>query len=256
MPISEPFDPATPPGTEAISGGDDRIRSVKTAVRERAERGGHYWPIAVAGPVPSNDTGKHCCGADPQGDTKQFIVYEDDRVTAAVTVDTDDGGIQSVTLGDGIAGSNAYTLKADLIAGKRLHTVSIYIPAVVGRAKGVIFENRGGGVLTILETRLSCFTFPVGGVTQVDAIKISAYGKTTNPNTAGSTIYAVDREPEIADSAAVAPDEYASDVRAAASDYVGSAFPTLAIADALVFDVDTLNGADDLVFTMLVRRVS
>ena len=246
MAISEPFDPATPPGSEQLSTGDDKIRSLKLAIREREERGGHYWPVAVAGPVPSNDTGKHCCGGDPQGDTKQFIVYEEDRTTAAVTIDTDEGGIQSVTLGDGVAGSNAYTLKADVLRGKRDHTIAMPLPAsAVGRVKGMIFENRNADTITLLGAKLICFTTPVGGALDVDLNRIaSGY---TDPNVAGTTVFS-GGHPQVAAGAFTG-----SEVTA----FTGG-LETLATGEAWVVDIDTIGPttpADNIVLLLRVQRI-
>lgn len=259
MSITTTWDETKPAGTRNPALGDDDIREDKQATRERNVRGGHYWPTASS----DTDSGKHVCGEENLGQgggsdgiwrVLESQAHASDRDTPALSVNDGDHATDpdTVIAGDGVDGSRPYAIIADTLTGKRLHTAAVSLPTVGAGARcpGVIFINRGGATLTILETMLTAFAAPSGGVAQVDVLKITGLVAATNVNTAGTTIYATNREPEIASG------EYTSPVRDLATDYVGSAFPTLGVGDAIVFEVDSTNSAVNLVFTLLVQRVS
>lgn len=240
------WDKTLPPGSENPQNGDDRIREHKAGVEERLVDGGHLWPTGnTAG------SGRHVAGVQAAGAGILELAYEADQdVMLDLRDDTAGVDPSTATLGTGVGGARPYTFRADVLRGKRLHTAAIVVPSsALGRVPGLFFINTSGGTITILKTRLSAGTAPSVGIAQMDALKYTAITTTTNPNTGGTSIYAANREPEIASG------QFHSPERDLATDYAGSAFPFLNETDMLVFELDAVNSANNFVFTLGWRRV-
>jgi len=78
------WDPTSPAGSTAISGGDDSIRVFKTGLVERLRNGGHQ--MQTAGATADTTDGRHCCGeSNAAGSSElagEFSVYAADKTTA------------------------------------------------------------------------------------------------------------------------------------------------------------------------------
>lgn len=249
MPITEIYDQAVPTGATDPKQIDEQMTLKWRALGERLRAGGHVWETGA--PIDAQ-AGHHAIGVDPDGDAKQFVIYESDETTAALTLDEDEAGtvpnVQVAILGDGLTGANKWTLRCDTLQGGRDSTVNIPLLGNTGRQVGLIYENRGGpgaagaGTITLLEARLIAWTGPTGSALDVDIHKLtSGY---TDPAAAGVSIFAANPHPTIAAAAKVGTPVTVFD------DAV------LAVGDAWVFEIDALNSAADIVLELKVRRTN
>ena len=244
MPLAENWDVTKPAGGDNPQQGDDEIRQERRAIQERAQRGNVYWPAAV-----DQDAGKIVLGTDPDGLAGTWIVFESNahagnRTTTALQI-WDGGGATPDTarLGDGVGGSRPYTFQADVLQGKREHTVHAPLPGgATGRQGGVLFENRGGGTLTVLEALAVCFIAPSVSPCTIDVHRLASGW--TDPNSPGTSI-------------GTAPPLLSIPVGTFRSSVVTTfSTATLAVGDAWVFDIDALNSADLIVVEFKIRRTS
>ena len=223
MAVTETWDEAVPAGSRDPRLGDDDIRSLKLAIRQRMDNGGQVWE------APSGldtEAGRHRC--DPTART--FIIYEDDASTPIVTIND---STQLVTV------ASPYH-----IVGIRDTTMNIAIGgAATGRVPGVMIVNRGNGDLTLLEIQTQSFTAVAGAAFDLD-VNVFTVASATNPLTvAGTSIFA-----GAGDHPTIAVGQFASAVKTTFAD------ATLAVGEAWVFDIDALNSASGVVVTMKVRR--
>jgi hypothetical protein len=106
MALADVYQEATPASTDDPREGDDRIRELKRAIRERATQGGIYFENS--GTI-DQDGGKICAGIQA---TNLLTFYMTDK-TADMMLFNDSTLV--ATLGDGKAGSNAWSLVVDNI---------------------------------------------------------------------------------------------------------------------------------------------
>ena len=248
------LDETAPAGSDNASAGDDAIRLFKKQVRQRMVHGGHLWEDAASGPTTiETESARHACGVDT---ADQFIIYETDGTTPAVTVDddgADDNDPRLVTLGDGKAGSVSYSLVAEGVdctdlTGQREHLLSVAIPGnSTGRINGVMFVNTGAVDITLLGATAYCFVKPVGAALEIDVHLITITDTDTNPLTeAGDTI--ANSAPLLT----IADGKFNSDTEV-------TSFATAALAqgEAWVFEIDQVGSGtagDGIVIMLRVRK--
>jgi hypothetical protein len=88
--ITVTWDPTVPPGSEALSNGDNRIVELKTGMVERLRNGGHGWDTTGSGTTNQED-GRHTCGiaftqGDPSALAGEFYFYDRDGSTVIMTL--------------------------------------------------------------------------------------------------------------------------------------------------------------------------
>ena len=113
MALVDPYQVTTPAGSDDPRDGDDRIRELKRALRERFTQGGIYFENS--GTI-DQDGGKICAGIQA---TNELIFYETDKTTSMA--DFNDS-TKDLTLGDGKNGSNQYQLIC--------HDIDVYDAAI------------------------------------------------------------------------------------------------------------------------------
>lgn len=245
MALVVPWDETLPANTDSLTDGDDKIRDFKKAVRERMNNGGIKWEPA-GGASTDQDAGKLTCGV--QGTTGILTLIENEAEVVICTVrdGTDAGGVKEYEFGDGIAGSEAYRVVADVVAGNREHTLVIPLPTITtGRIPGIYFHNDTSDVITIVSADLYANTGPTSTALDVD-IHLHSTGW-SDLSSGGVSIVASPPVISIAASAG-APARAAAPVTTFSD-------PTLAVGEVLAFEVDTLSTADDIVLFLKIKRV-
>jgi hypothetical protein len=109
MAHADPFQTTTPAGTDDPRDGDDRIRELKRALKERLTLGGIYMDDSG---TPDDEAGRLAAGIQAPN---VLSVYETDRSTVMAQFND---STQDLTLGDGKNGANQYQLIA--------HDIDIY----------------------------------------------------------------------------------------------------------------------------------
>jgi hypothetical protein len=234
----------TPAGSDPGSVIDDRIQELKEQIGRRLEQGGHILSddprsVHIANSQSARD-GRHVVDAGGSGigpDIYKSPTADADINTKLITY-ADTGA--AMVAGSDWSGGNVTTGNDP---GHGHHaTLVIPLPATAtGRVEGVVFENRGNGVLTLVDMRLICFTPPSGGTVNVD-IQSHTVADATDPGTAGSSVIDPNTHPTIADG------DYSGSVQSVFSD------ATLDVGDAWTFDIDAINGALDVSLVLKVLR--
>lgn len=245
--ITKAWDTTAPAGSSFIKDGDNTIRDDKLAVKERLNNLGARW---------ENDTnaknGRIQCGQ--QGTTGECILAEEEDGDSLITLrdGTDVGGNAEVEVGDGVGGSRPYDLKVDNVAcatlaasgaitGDRTHTVTIPLTDnSLGVIDGLLLANTTGNDMTLVSFQLVCFDKPSGGVVELDILDWTIAD--TDP-AAAPTIF-TGSKPQIPD------DTYAGSA-------VTSGFTaTFSDGHALVFDLDQVNGADNILLIVKLTKAA
>lgn len=166
---------ATPAGSDAVSGGDDRIRELKVAVRERMLVGGHLWQETT-----NTHDGKHTVNADGSG---AWNVYKTDKTTVALEV-TDTTIKADSTLEWQNSSGDPLTRRRRMIAWTYIGEV------ITGSADWPMIELRAVGATegaTLVEVGAIVKTAPTGATLDVDLHWSPAAD--TNPNTNLASVF-------------------------------------------------------------------
>lgn len=117
MAVTKAWDETLPQDADALSIGDDEIRDMKQALRERLRNGGIKWGVG-GGPTTDVDDGKLTCGV--QGTTGILSLVENEAGTIINTIrdGTDVGGLKQWEIGDAIGGSEQYDLRSHDITAR------------------------------------------------------------------------------------------------------------------------------------------
>jgi len=107
MALAITWDETAPASGDDPRDGDNEIRDLKVALRERLRQGGLVWE--VTGPSKDNEAGKIACGVQA---ANVWRVYETDKTT--IVLDINDS-TKKVVVGDGLTGVRPYTLEIDKV---------------------------------------------------------------------------------------------------------------------------------------------
>lgn len=243
MAVTKAWDETDPTDADALTDGNEAIKDLKQAIRERQINGGVKWGLG-GGPTTDADDGKLTCGI--QGTTGILTLIENEAEVVICTIKdgTDAGAIKEFEFGDGIAGSEQYRVTAHTLRGNREHVAMIPVPrSSIGRVLGVAFHNNTGADITLIEVDAMCFTAPSGASVTFDIHKITSGW--TDPNAAGTSI--VSSPPVIS--------ILTTALRAAAPITVFND-AILADDDIWVFEVDLYTApAADMLLTLRYRRI-
>ena len=215
-----------PVGTDAGSTLDDVIRSFKEQIRLRMEYGGHNMWEATPN---ENYDGRHCVDAGGSGVSPH--IYKADKTTKLVDI-TD----ARVYVTEPLYGSQATSI--------------IPIPSLPAatRIPGLMIINGGAGTLVLDDARLFAGTPPSGGALTVDMHRLADTftdpTATADPPDDGSIWNTI---PSIADGLYKA---------GPFSDFSAiSTSSQLAVGEAWVFELDAVNGANNILFTLQTHRI-
>lgn len=214
MAVIETINEANPLGTDNVSDGDNEFRTLKKAIRERMDNGGHEWQDNTV----NAQQGRHVLSDIYKSDTTTVLV---DYADALVTINEDLTVLAGKTLtADGVTSGNDPGHK---------HHVTLVIPLPItttGRIPGPVFTNRGNGTLEVVEAQLQCWTAPTVGAETVKITKLAGVTTATNPASASGTDVTFGTG-----NPTIAVGSFYSDVETTAS-----GGHQLAVGDAWVFD--------------------
>lgn len=242
---TDSWDETNPPDSQDPKFGAARIRETERQIRERMVNGGHAWE--VIGPSLDSDAGKHKCGTQGTTGVLELAFEEDGDLLIEARDDTAASNASRVQIGDGIDGSQPYTFVADVLQGKRDHTIIVPLVGNAGRQLGVIVENRGAGNLRVLEATAVCYGAPAGAACTIDIHKLAAGW--TDPNAAGTSIVGVPPALSIAVAAF-----RATTVTAFADDLLETPPAVGQSGAAWVFEIDAVNSANNIAVVLRVQR--
>ena len=138
MAHTKSWDEAAPAAGDALSSGDDEIRDLKVAIRERMNAGGIKWAAGT-----DEDFGKLMCGV--QGTTGVLSLLESEAGAVVCTVNdgTDVGGNKEFEVGDAFGGSEQYDLRSHTITGR-----DITLDAASGTPGAATLDTSAGSLVT------------------------------------------------------------------------------------------------------------
>jgi hypothetical protein len=109
MAVSRAWDETDPAGTDFVSGGDDKFRSLQEDIRERMKQGGHIWNQATL-----TDEGKHAVDAGGVGISP--TLYMADQVTKLMDPFDARMDLKASWPWQGVGGATTKNMTASVIA--------------------------------------------------------------------------------------------------------------------------------------------
>lgn len=228
------WEPATPPGSEALNNGDNRITEFKTGLSERLRNGGHQWSTLASS--TDQEDGRHVCGT-------AFAAGATGALAGEFYIYAADGSTVIATIGDSTAASPSRIDVTTLtINAANQRTIALALNPATGVQNGVFFENRAPKSITILGAKLVAGTGPTATDLIVNVLRLAT--GYANPGAGGTSILTTP----------------ASDLKIVAAARVGTettaivgAQSVLAQGDAIYVDITTLSAAADIVLYLRCR---